>query len=116
METTPTSSGTQMNQLFPRGESRKLQRFPLGLHTRIIGLEPGSPTLDLMTKDISSGGAFFPTSEPLPEGLAVHVELTLKRQSGLGKASKVHLNGWVIRSRPDGMAVIFGKQIQMIPC
>ena len=69
-----------------------------------------------MTGNISANGAFFPTREPLPEGLTVLVELTLKRESGVGKASKVHLKGRVLRSQPDGMAVLFEKRVQMLSC
>jgi LuxR family transcriptional regulator, positive regulator of biofilm formation len=105
-----------VNQLTHRKESRELERFSLRLPTRISALEPGGRTLDLMTENISAGGAFFPTRKLLPEGLTVFVELTLKRESGLGNASKVRLKGTVLPPRPGGMAVLFGKRVQMLPC
>lgn len=110
---TQTQPPTQMNQTAPKEESRKLERFSLKLPTRISGLEPGNPTMDLMTENISAGGAFFPTAKPLPEGLTVLIEFTLKRESGKGGASKVKARGMVLRSRPNGMAVRFEKRIQM---
>jgi hypothetical protein len=67
-----------------------------------------------VTGNISAGGAFFPTREPLPEGITVLIALALKRESGLGKASKVHVKGRVLRSQPDGMAVLFEKRVQIL--
>jgi hypothetical protein len=111
-------SVTQVSQLAARKESRRLERFSLKLPTFISVLEPGSPTvnLNLMTENISSGGAFFPTVKPLSEGLKVLVELVLKRESGLGGASRVKVKGEVLRSQPDGMAIRFGRRAQMFPC
>jgi hypothetical protein len=116
MVRTRRPSGTQINQPVPREESRKLERFSLRLPASISGLEPGDTIRNLMTGNISADGAFFLTSEPLPEGIRVLVELTLKRESGLGKASKVHVKGRVLRSQPDGMAVLFEKRVQMLSC
>jgi hypothetical protein len=67
-----------------------------------------------MTENISADGAFFPTRDPFPEGRNLLVELTLKRESGIGKASKVRLKGRVLRSQADGMAVLFEKRVQML--
>ncbi len=114
MSTTRTSSSTQINQFIPGEESRKVERFSLRLPACISAFEPGHPTLNLMTENISDGGAFFPTREPLPQGLRVLVDLTLKRESGVGNASKVHLKGRVLRSQPDGMALLFEKRVQML--
>jgi len=109
-------SNNQVNQHGPRQELRKLERFFLTLPARISVLEPGNPTLDLMTENISSGGAFFPTRKPLSEGLIVLVELILKRESGRGGASRVKVKGRVLRSQANGMAVRFEKRVQMLSC
>jgi len=114
MSTSHTESDTRINQPVPRKEMRKLERFSLKLPTRIQVLK-GNFTLDLVTGDISADGAFFPTSEPLPEGLKVLVEITLKRENGVGNGAKVHLKGKVLRCQSDGMAVRFGKRVQMTP-
>jgi hypothetical protein len=106
------------NHLAPsasRGESRRLERFDLKLPSRIYVLEPGNPTLDLMTENISADGAFFPTREPLPEGFKVLVEITLRRESGEGMQSKVKVKGTVVRSQADGMAVRFEKGARISP-
>jgi hypothetical protein len=106
----------QMDQPLPRGESRKHERFSLKLPALISALEPGAPTLDLMTENISAGGVFLPTGKPLPEGLVVLVELTLRRESGKGGFSKVKARGRVLRSGPNGMAVRFEERVQMQKC
>lgn len=95
------------------GESRELERFSLKLPSRVFPLEPGSPALDLMTENISAGGAFFLTGKPFSEGLNVLVELILKRESGRGGASRVRVKGKVLRSQPNGMAVCFEKRVLM---
>jgi hypothetical protein len=105
-----------MDQPVPMKESRKHERFSLKLPALIFALEPGNPTLELMTENISAGGAFFPTSKPLPEGLPVLVELTVKRESGKGGSSKVRARSTVLRSRPNGMAVRFENRVQMLRC
>jgi LuxR family transcriptional regulator, positive regulator of biofilm formation len=104
------------NQTNPKDkmkESRELERFSLRLPTRVSALERGNFHLDLMTENISAGGAFFPTPTPLPEGMKVLVELTLRRESGEGGAAKVHVKGEVLPPRPTGMAVRFESRPQM---
>ena len=116
MLSTRTPTPTETNQPVKRGESRKLERFSLRLPARISVLESDTPPLDLITENVSSGGAFFPTTKPLPEGLAVLVELTLRRESGRGEAGRAKVKGRVLRSQPDGMAVRFEKRAQMTSC
>jgi len=111
-----SQSRNEVKHHIPRKESRKLERFSLNLPTRISPLEPGSLTLDLMTENISAGGAFFHTHKPLSEGLRVLVELVLRCESGRGGASKVRVKGRVLRSQPDGMAIGFAKRVQMVSC
>ena len=92
---------------------RKLERFDLKLPTRIDVLPPGSGTLDLITENICAGGAFFPTPNPLSEGLKVIVDLVLKRESGRGNPARVTVTGKILRSQPDGMAVHFDKKCRL---
>ena len=66
-----------------------------------------SQTLELVTENICAGGAFFLTHNPLPVGLKVLLEIVLKRQSGQGNPTKLKLKGKVVRTQPDGMAVMF---------
>jgi LuxR family transcriptional regulator, positive regulator of biofilm formation len=105
----------KMNRRSHDKECRALERFSLKLPTRISVLESGNPRLELLTADISAGGAFFPTPKPLPEGLTVLVELTLRRESGEGGASRITVRGKVLRSQPDVMAVRFEKRVHFSP-
>src|SRR5512145_338436 len=102
MLSTRTPTATKVNRPVQRGESRKLERFSLRLPTRISTLESDTPPLDLITQNISAGGAFFPTTKPLPEGLAVLVEVKLRFESGRDGAGRVKVKGMVLRSQPDG--------------
>ena len=95
-------------------ERRKLERFALNLPASIRAIGSVSRTLDLVTQNISAGGAFFLTDNPLPKGLKVLMELVLKRESGLGKAAKLKINGKVIRSQPDGMAIMFMDRLPAV--
>jgi len=115
MPKTRTEPRTKGNKQASRKESRKLQRFSLRLPTRISPLEPGNPTLDVTTENISAGGAFFPTRNPLPEGLKVLVEVTLSLESGRGGASRAQVKGQVLGPRPTGMAVRFEKRAHISP-
>jgi LuxR family transcriptional regulator, positive regulator of biofilm formation len=96
-----------------RSEKRKLERFSLELPALISVPESGVPSLELSTENISAGGAFFPTPKPLPEGMKVLVELTLRRESGRGGQSRVRVRGRVLRPRANGMAVRFEKRVEM---
>jgi hypothetical protein len=110
---TATRPSTQLDPTLTRGESRKLERFALKLPSRVSVLESGNPSYELVTADISAGGAFFPTPKPLPQGLKVLVELTLSRESGKGGSARVTVKGKVLPSRPDGMAVRFENRVKM---
>ena len=95
-------------------EKRKLERFSLQAPTIVEAQsESGSNVvLNLVTKDISSAGAFVPTTDPLEEGEFVRMEMFLSLgtlQSILGSASRVivHVKGRVVRSDDLGMAIAF---------
>ena len=111
---TQTGPRTRENQPAPRKESRSMERFSLRLPTRISPLEPGNPILDVITENICAGGAFFQTRKPLPEGLKVQVEVTL-RLDGASRASRAQVKGEVLGPRPDGMAIRFEKRVHISP-
>ena len=105
-----------------RSEKRKFQRFDLALPARVEVLDQMTieekPLLTLATKNISQGGAFFPTSSPLPEGTEVKVDLVLPL-NGLDKIkedrSYMQVKGRVLRSDPDGMAISFREGVKLRP-
>ena len=96
------------------GERRKLERFGLNAPAQ-IQLESGSKkqdTIRLTTRDISSGGAFLYSSQPIPEGANVKMEFmisldTLRKLAGEEGRAKVRVKGKVIRSDSNGIAVRF---------
>ncbi|MFH1481123.1 MAG: PilZ domain-containing protein, partial [Pseudomonadota bacterium] len=74
--------------------------------------------LDLMTEDISSGGAFFHTSDPLLEGTEVRIDLILpldKLKKLKGKRACIKVNGKVLRKGSEGMAIVFNRRYKIIP-
>lgn len=99
---------------------RKLERFPLKAPAKIIPIDSGRKrsAFDLMTSNVCAGGAFFHTSQSLPEGTQVKVDvvLPLDRLEMLKDSSKrIHLriNGRVLRSEADGFAVCFAEDYQI---
>ena len=100
-------------------ERRKLERFDLRVPAKIevVGQDQEGETLNLMTKDICAGGAFFDTPYPLPKGTQVRIDLTL--DSGLkdeaGSLAHIKLGGSVLRSDATEMAICFDKSYKIIP-
>ncbi len=95
-------------------ERRRLERYALRTATTVeADQESGRPQLyHVVTRDVSSGGAFVVTPEPLAEGKTVRMEMllpfdTLTRM--LGKSGKVlvSVQGTVVRTDERGMAVAF---------
>jgi hypothetical protein len=62
-------------------ERRGLERFDIGLHSRIIIQDDSGnrekASMELTTINISSGGAFFHMDRPISEGTKVLVEIVL---------------------------------------
>ena len=105
-------------------EKRKLERFDLGIPAKIEVLpwdqKREEDVLDLMTSDISSGGAFFHTSQPLPEGTEVKIDLVLPldRLKELKEDCDqvyIRITGTVLRSESEGMAVYFNEDYLILP-
>ena len=115
-----------------RGNRREQQRYSLSLRTRItVESRTGStPMFELVTADISAGGAFIATSRPLPMASRVRLEFfvsleelgrlrfILTRESlkeWQGERAWVAATGVVIRVDKDGAAVIFDQNYQLSP-
>jgi hypothetical protein len=95
-------------------ERRKLERFELNAPARVL-LESGRCKKDeynLTTRDVSSDGAFLYSTQPLPKGARVKMELLIsldalqKLEREKGRA-KVRVKGKVVRSDWDGIAIRF---------
>ena len=102
-------------------EKRRLERFDLKLPARVEPLTPEEEkeVLNLMTSDVCAGGAFFHTSEPLPEGTEVKIDLVLPLDKLKVKDDYTHayikVTGTVLRSDAKGMAICFKKDYKIQP-
>lgn len=102
-------------------ERRKLKRFIFEVPAKIevVTSPQGRRMLELLSSNICSGGAFFPTTEALPEGteLKIDFKLPLDRLRDLVDCSRVNVkvHGTVVRSESTGMAVSFSSNYQILP-
>ena len=102
-------------------ERRKIQRIELHTPARIETVAEDGKKISLQaeTKDISSHGAFFLTEEPIEENAKLDIELLLSMEKLLEllqrkKQIRILINGTVVRTEPDGIAVRFGRRYQII--
>jgi hypothetical protein len=102
-------------------ERRKLERFILVLPTTIEIVEPNSFVTEIsseyLTRDVSSGGAFFLTPDSIPVGTRVKAEMTLKAETLRTRSGfpRMKTRGYVVRTEPDGMAVCFNGRCRLVP-
>ena len=103
-------------------EKRRLERFELRIPAKVevITSDQDRETLDLFTSDICSGGAFFHTDQPLPEGTDVKIDLVLpleeiKKLREDSSHAYIKITGTVLRSESAGMAVCFKKNYKIQP-
>jgi hypothetical protein len=105
----------------PDGERRQLQRFLLKAPAIVkTAVENQDMVSELFTRDISSGGAFFQTDNPLPAGSSVEITLFLLTSAfrawrGRPYKVKITTGGTVVRTEDEGMAVAFSEQYRMVP-
>jgi hypothetical protein len=103
-------------------EKRTLERFDLKIPAKIeIGNSDHEEEItDLMTKDICAGGAFFHTSQPLPTGTNVKIDLILplerlKKLNNDWPQAYIKVTGTVLRSESSGMAINFDEDYHIRP-
>jgi hypothetical protein len=113
-------------------EKRLQERFSMHLPVKVSTNSGSGPELqyETITANISSGGAFIRTPNPLPIACKVHLEflvsfVDLKKLRFVlslellrrfeGKPVWVHATGVVIRHENDGMAIIFDDDYQLSP-
>lgn len=94
-------------------ERRRLERFDLQVPAKIevLSSPDTASILELLTKDICAGGAYFPTKNALAAGTKVKLDILLpvRNVSTISDNTRglIKVNGTVIRSGPAGMAVGF---------
>ena len=103
-------------------ERRELERFKLRLPARVEVVsrvpEVEKDIISLETDNICSGGAFFHTLSPLPEGTQIKIDIvlnSLKLRTPRNRRSHIKVSGNVLRSEPIGMAVQFDRSYEIIP-
>jgi len=104
----------------PREEKRDLKRYKLAAPATIESNQPDweDSFQYFMTRDVSGGGAFFKTKQPLRTDTDVKVKIYLE----VGKLEKLPLSGHVLiqadgivsRTESTGMAVKFNSRCQVI--
>ena len=101
-----------------KNEKRAMERFHLELPAElsIIGENGEREFHELWTNNICAGGAFFETSQPMPVGTVLKMDLTLslvELKKLEGKNTHIKVSGVVIRSYPEGMAIRFQDKYQI---
>jgi len=103
-------------------QKRRLERFDLKMPAKIESMtsDQEEKILNLLTSNICSGGAFFHTTQPLPEGSQVKIDLVLpldnlKKLKDDCKQAYIEVTGRVLRSESEGMAILFDKDYLIRP-
>jgi len=102
-------------------EKRKLERFSLEIPAIVrITASDTKKKLDLLTRDVCSGGAYFKTEQIVPVGTEVQIELVLplkklKMPPEHCEKVLVNLSGKVLRTEPGGIGVCFDKTYNIRP-
>ena len=100
-------------------ERRIYERFQLSLPARLEMNSTGKKEIfELQTKDISAAGALLVgTTEQFPAGTRCQLELivTSERIKELtGVHGLIKLEGTIVRSTPDGVAICFDGDCQIL--
>ena len=103
-----------------KSENRAMERFSLQLLARVslLGEEQDQEAIELLTRNVSAGGAFFETDHPLPVGTKLKIELILplkKIKKVKGEKALVRIIGSIVRTESKGMAMSFDKDYQIVP-
>ena len=102
-------------------ERRRLERFDLQVPAKIevLSSPDTASILELLTKDICAGGAYFPTKTALASGTKVKLDILLpvRNVNTISDNTRglIKVNGTVIRSGPAGMAIGFDTGYLITP-
>ena len=101
-------------------ENRLMERFPMELPVKITAVKENRKEriFESTTQDISSGGAFIKTNQPLDMDTEVEMDLVLpldqlKRMKG--KKVRIKVSGLVVRSGENGMSICFDEDYDLSP-
>ncbi|OEU80823.1 MAG: hypothetical protein BA865_11470 [Desulfobacterales bacterium S5133MH4] len=100
-------------------ERREYERFDLRLPGKIEVVVSGKQEIvDVLTSDISAGGAYFCATECIPDGTQVRIRLTIdseRLRELTGKQGLIDGEGIVVRSSAKWMAVSFDGKHNTLP-
>ena len=99
-------------------ERREYERFQLALPARLeIATSVKKEIFDAQTRDISAAGTFLFTTERFSEGTRCRLELTVpsnRIKELTGAQGLIKVEGTVVRSTPDGVAICFDGDCQIL--
>ncbi len=99
-------------------ERRAYERLNLMLPARMEMVTSGKrQVFDCMTENVSAGGAFLNTSEQIQEGTRFQLKLIIQNErikELTGAQSFIEVEGVVVRSTPDGVAICFDGECQIL--
>lgn len=91
-------------------DKRKMERYPMAISAYLtFNAAQNEKAIEHVTRDICAGGAFFHASRSFPVGTDVQVDLVLPNRV------RVKVDGAVIRSTQNGMAICFDNKYKIIP-
>ena len=102
-------------------EKRKLERFNLEIPVIVSITAVGAQKkLDMTTRDVCSGGAYFRTEQSVPIGTEMQINLVLplekfKMLPDHCEKVLVNLSGKVLRIESDGIGVCFDETYDIRP-
>ncbi|MDI6797867.1 MAG: hypothetical protein QMD09_13030 [Desulfatibacillaceae bacterium] len=103
-----------------RDERRSMERFCMVIPAMITRLGAGKNNrpLVLSSRDICSGGGYFPCEKPFPVDTRVEVGMLIPgpgfAKNGR-KGAHVKVSGVVVRQELGGMAIRFDRRYRMAP-
>lgn len=101
-------------------ERRRFERYRLALPARLeSGDGVGNIPEGLTTSNISAGGTYLATPEPLQKGMEVRMEIILPfnnlKKVKVEKDACVMITGKVVRAEASGIAVQFNDDCSIMP-
>ena len=94
-------------------ERRTIQRFQLQLPANLVAdIGRDTPvTVEMMTRDISSSGAFCCGEADFPVGMPLNCQISLQpNNNSPGKNGVIYVDGVVVRAETDGVAIKFDSR------
>ena len=99
-------------------ERRSYERFQLNLPVRVEMISSDKKHIfDVQTRDISAAGTFLHCREKFPQGTQCRLELTVPSErikELTGAQSLIKVEGKVVRSTPEGVAISFDGDCQIL--